>query len=109
MYRPGRHRAPVSHVPLVTSAGPSRSEQVAKRRAGYLIVQGSRIAMFVIAIVAPLPIWLRGLLIVVACGMSLMSVTAANAPYPRGRMMATVRPSRPAIGGPDDGAATRDG
>lgn len=73
------------------------------------MVQGSRIAMFVVAIVAPLPIWLRGLLIVVACGMSLMSVTAANAPYPRGQGMGVMRPNRPAIGGPDDGAVTRDG
>jgi hypothetical protein len=73
------------------------------------MVQSSRIAMFVVAIVAPLPVWLRGLLIVVACGMSLMSVTAANAPYPRGKGMPPVRPDRPAIGRRNDGPVTPGG
>ncbi len=54
--------------------------------------------MFVTAIVAPLPIPVRGMLIVAAVAMSMMSVTAANAPYPRRSRAPVERPERRVLG-----------
>lgn len=99
MYRPGRQHAQDADVQVVTSAGPGRSEQVAGRRKAYVAIQVTRVAAFVIAIVAPLPLLVRGILIAVAGALSLFSVTAANAPYPRAGGLRTPVPvaTRPAL------------
>jgi hypothetical protein len=88
----------VTSVPLVTSARPGHSAQVRRRRRAYLAVQGVRISMFVVAIVAPLPLLVRGALVVAACLMSMFSVTAANAPYPRSADRHVEGPGRRELG-----------
>ena len=98
MYRSSRRKASAEPIPVVTSAGPGRSEQVTARRRVYVAVQVLRIAMFVVAIVAPLPLLVRGALIAVAGLMSLFSVTAANAPYPRSGGQSIEHPGHRALG-----------
>ena len=72
----GAHPAQV--VSVVTSAGLSHTDDRLQRQRRYAIAQGIRLACFVLAVVLPVPMAVKLLMLLAALIIPLMGVVAAN-------------------------------
>ncbi|TCO51507.1 DUF3099 family protein [Kribbella antiqua] len=97
-----RHERGGETVISVTSAQPSRSEELDSRIARYAWMMSIRIVCFVLAVLTPSP-W-RWMFIVAAVFLPYIAVVLANAQRTRGLADADpfVAPQRPALDAPHD-------
>ena len=90
-----RHDRSKPEVAIVTSAGLSHSEDISLRQRRYVISQSVRIACVLLAVVLPVALPWKGLLLVGAIALPWFGVVMANAGPTRERAQATALLARP--------------
>ena len=90
-----RHDRSTGGITVVTSAGLSHSEDISLRQRRYVISQSVRIVCVVLAVVLPVALAWKGLLLVGAIALPWFGVVMANAGPTRARAQATALMARP--------------